>query len=114
MTRLANKLTSEFATARAVIAAYRGRMASRPLLVEVRTLLDQIEASYPLMSARQREVPHLQRSGQQERANELLNFLNDIQLTVQNQRELLQNKMTEFEQQFLAGPSRSAKDTCFG
>jgi adenylate cyclase len=90
-----DKLTTEFATARAAIAAYRGRMASRPLLVEVRTLLDQIEASYPLMSARQREVLDLQRSGQQERANELLNFLNDIQRTVQNQRELLQNKMTE-------------------
>jgi adenylate cyclase len=89
------KLTNEFATARGLIASYMGRMASRPLLVEVRTLLDQIEPAYPLISARQREVLDLQRSGQHEKANELLNLLNDLQRTVQTQREVLQQKMTE-------------------
>jgi class 3 adenylate cyclase len=89
------KLTNEFATARGMIASYPTRMASRPLLVEVRTLLDQIEPAYPIISARQHEVLDLQRSGQHENANELLNVLNDIQRTVQTQRELLQEKMAE-------------------
>jgi len=89
------KLTNEFATARRMIASYPGEMASRPLLVEVRTLLDQIEPAYPVISARQHEVLDLQRSGQYEKANALLNILNDIQRTVQTQRELLQDKMAE-------------------
>src|SRR5262249_2771902 len=37
------KLTNEFATARRMLASYPGAMASLPLLVEVRGLLDQIE-----------------------------------------------------------------------
>ena len=89
------KLTNEFATARRMIASYPGEMASRPLLVEVRTLLDQIEPAYPVITARQHEVLDLQRSGQYEKANALLNVLNDIQRTVQTQRELLQDKMAE-------------------
>src|SRR5215471_10019321 len=89
------KLTNEFATARRMIASYPGGMASRPLLVEVRTLLDQIEPAYPVITARQHEVLDLQRSGQYEKANALLNVLNDIQRTVQTQRELLQDKMAE-------------------
>src|SRR4029450_8015363 len=89
------KLTNEFAAARNIIASYQRGMASRPLLVEVRALLDQIEPAYPAISARQREVLDLQRSGQHEKANALLNVLNDIQRTVQTQRELLQYKMAE-------------------
>jgi adenylate cyclase len=89
------KLTNEFATARAMIASYLGRMASRTLLVEVRTLLDQIEPAYPVISVHQHEVLDLQRSGQHEKANALLNLLNDIQRTVQTERESLQDKMAE-------------------
>src|SRR5499426_1105685 len=89
------KLNNEFATARGMIASYPGAMASRPVLVEVRTLLDQIEAAYPVISARQREVLDLQRSGQHQKAHALLNVLNDIQRTVQTEREVLQNKMAE-------------------
>ena len=89
------KLTNEFATARGMIASYPGAMASRPLLVEVRTLLDHIEPVYPVISARQREVLDLQRSGQHEKANALVNLLNDTQRTVQTQRALLQDKMAE-------------------
>src|SRR5262245_28787632 len=91
----AAKLTNEFTIARGMIASYPGGMASRPLLVEVRTLLDQIEPAYPVISARQREVLDLQRSGEYQKANALLNVLNDIQRTVQTQRELLQYKMAE-------------------
>jgi class 3 adenylate cyclase len=89
------KLTNEFATARRMIASYPTGMASRALLVEVRTLLDQIEPAYPVISARQREVLDLQRSGQHQQANTLLNLLNDTQRTVQTQREVLQYKMAE-------------------
>jgi class 3 adenylate cyclase len=89
------KLTNEFATARRMIASYPGAMASRPFLVEVRTLLDQIEPAYPVISARQHEVLDLQRSGQHQKAQALLNVLNDIQRTVQTEREVLQNKMAE-------------------
>src|SRR5262245_9569532 len=90
------KLNNEFATARGMIASYPGVMASRrPLLVEVRTLLDQIQPAYPVISARQREVLDLQRSGQHQKAHALLNVLNDIQRTVQTEREVLQNKMAE-------------------
>ncbi len=89
------KLTNEFGIARGMIASYPSAMASRPSLVEVRTLLDHIESVYPVISARQREVLDLQRSGQHEKANALVNLLNDIQRTVQNERELLQNKMAE-------------------
>ena len=89
------KLNNEFATARRMIASYPGAMASRPLLVEVRTLLDQIEPAYPVISARQHEVLDLQRSGQHQKAYALVNVLNDIQRTVQTEREVLQNKMAE-------------------
>src|SRR5262249_13923352 len=89
------KLNNEFATARKMIASYEGGMASRPLLVEVRGLLDQIEPAYPVITARQHEVLELQRSGEYQKANTLLNVLNDIQRTVQTQRELLQDKMAE-------------------
>src|SRR5262249_46705275 len=89
------KLSNEFATARKMIASYEGGMASRPLLVEVRGLLDQIEPAYPVITARQHEVLDLQRSGQHQKANALLNVLNDIQRRVQTQRELLQDKMAE-------------------
>jgi HAMP domain-containing protein len=91
----AAKLTNEFGIARGMIASYPSAIASRPLLVEVRTLLDHIESVYPVISARQREVLDLQMSGQHEKANALVNLLNDIQRTVQTQRELLQDKMAE-------------------
>ena len=87
------KLTNEFATARKMIVSYPGEMASRPFLVEVRTLLGQIEAAYPVITARQHEVLDLQRSGQHQKAQALLNVLNDMQRTVQTERELLQDKM---------------------
>src|SRR5215470_6545454 len=48
------KLNNEFATARGMLASYPSGMASRVLLVEIRTLLDQIEPAYPMISTRQR------------------------------------------------------------
>jgi adenylate cyclase len=87
------KITAEFATARGMIDSFPKSLQDRPALVEVRTLLEQIEPQYPVITTRQREVLDLQLAGQGEKANELLNYLNDLQRTVQSQRELLQTKM---------------------
>jgi adenylate cyclase len=87
------KLAEEFSTARGIIAAYPSNMAGREMLAEVRTLLDQIEPSYQVISTRQREILDMQLAGQHEKANQHVNLLNDLQRTVQNQRESVNSKM---------------------
>ena len=62
-------------------------------LAEVETLLDQIQPAYKTINNRQREVLDMQRAGQHDKANEQLNLLNDLQGTVQNQRESVNSKM---------------------
>ena len=62
-------------------------------LAEVATLLDQIEPAYEIINNRQREVLDMQLAGQHDKANQQLNLLNDIQRTVQNQRESVNSKM---------------------
>jgi adenylate cyclase len=59
----------------------------------VRTLLDQIEQEYPLISSRQRKVLDLQRAGDRAGANRQLDVLNDLQRLVQDQRASLQARM---------------------
>ena len=56
-------------------------------LAEIETLLDQIQPAYKTLNNRQREVLDMQRAGEHDKANEQLNLLNDLQGTVQNQRE---------------------------
>jgi adenylate cyclase len=87
------KLTDEFSTARRIIEAYPRNGPGNHTLGEVETLLDQIQPAYKTISNRQREVLDMQRSGQHDKANEQLNLLNDLQGTVQNQRELVNSKM---------------------
>ena len=108
------KLTNEFATARGMIASYVGRMASRNLLVEVRTLLDQIKPAYPVISARQHEVLDLQGSGEHEKANELLNLLNDIQRTVQTRAGVAPEENGRIKRRFRPGRRAPVSDTCAG
>jgi len=88
------KLTEEFSTARRIIAAYPKNAPGSQTLAEVTTLLDQIEPAYQIINNRQREVLDMQLAGQHDRANQQLNLLNDIQRTVQNQRESVNSKMT--------------------
>ena len=90
-----SKLAEELANAHTLMAAYPEELAQRPALVEIRTLLDQIETAYPTITTRQKEVLDLQRQGQGEKANDLVNGLNDLQQTVQTQREIIQKKMAE-------------------
>jgi adenylate cyclase len=87
------KLTDEFSTARRIIDAYPKNAPGSHTLAEVETLLDQIQPAYKTLNNRQREVLDMQRAGQHDKANEQLNLLNDLQGTVQNQRELVNSKM---------------------
>jgi len=87
------KLTDEFSTARRIIDAYPRNGPGSHTLAEVETLLDQIQPAYKTINNRQREVLDMQRAGQHDKANEQLNLLNDLQSTVQNQRESVNSKM---------------------
>ena len=87
------KLTDEFSTARRIIDAYPRNGPGSHTLAEVETLLDQIQPAYKTMSSRQREVLDMQLAGQHDRANQQLNLVNDLQSTVQNQREAVNSKM---------------------
>jgi class 3 adenylate cyclase len=87
------KLTDEFAAARRIIGGYPKNAAGRETLAEVKTLLDQIEPAYQVISTRQREMIDMQLAGQHEKANRQVNLLNDLQRTVQNQRESVSLKM---------------------
>ena len=87
------KLTDEFSNARRIIDAYPKNAPGSHTLAEVETLLDQIEPAYQIINNRQREVLDMQMAGQHDKANEQLNLLNDVQSTVQNQRESVNSKM---------------------
>jgi len=87
------KLTDEFSTARHIIDAYPRNGPGSHTLAEVETLLDQIQPAYKTISNRQHEVLDMQMAGQHDKANEQLNLLNDLQSTVQNQREAVNSKM---------------------
>jgi adenylate cyclase len=87
------KLTEEFSAARRIIGAYPKDAPGSQTLAEVETLLDQIEPAYQIINNRQREVLDIQLAGQHDKANQQLNLLNDIQRTVQNQRESVNSKM---------------------
>src|SRR5438132_3576354 len=87
------KLTEEFSAARRIIGAYPKNATGSQTLAQVETLLDQIEPAYQLINNRQREVLDMQRAGQHDKANQQLNLLNDLQRTVQNERETVNSKM---------------------
>src|SRR5262249_19130971 len=82
------KTTDEFGTARRIIEAYPKNAPGSQTLAEVETLLNQIEPAYQILNNRQREVLDLQRAGQHDTANQRLNLLNDLQRTIQSQRQL--------------------------
>ena len=87
------KLTDEFSTARRIIEAYPENAPGSHTLAKVETLLDQIQPAYKTINNRQRDLLDMQRAGQHDKANEQLNLLNDLQDTVQNQRESVNSKM---------------------
>src|SRR5439155_21903018 len=97
-TLFTRKLADEFAAARRIIGAYPRNLAGpgRETLAEVNTLLDQIEPAYQIISTRQRELLDMQRAGEHEKANQQVDLLNDLQRTVQNQRESVNLKMARW------------------
>jgi hypothetical protein len=97
-TLFTRKLADEFAAARRIIGAYPRNLAGpgRETLAEVKTLLDQIEPAYQVLSTRQRELLDMQRAGEHEKANQQVDLLNDLQRTVQNQRESVNLKMARW------------------
>src|SRR6266536_2350356 len=97
-TLFTRKLADEFAAARRIIGAYPKKLAGpgRETLAEVKTLLDQIEPAYQIISTRQRELLDMQRAGEHEKANQHVDLLNDLQRTVQNQRESVNLKMARW------------------
>ena len=92
-TLFTSKLKQEFATVRRLIDDYPHNITGRETLAEVKTLLDQIEPAYQIISNRQREVLDMQLAGQHEKANQQVDLLNDLQHTVQEQRESVRLKM---------------------
>jgi adenylate cyclase len=92
-TLFTRKIADEFAAARRIIAAYPAVGEGRETLAAVKTLLDQIEPAYEVISTRQRELLNMQRAGQHEKANQQIDLLNDLQRTVQNQRESVNFRM---------------------
>jgi len=97
-TLFTRKLADQFAAARRIIGAYPRNLAGpgRETLAEVKTLLDQIEPAYQVLSTRQRELLDMQRAGEHEKANQQVDLLNDLQRTVQNQRESVNLKMARW------------------
>ena len=88
-----DKLGQEFANVRRLMDAYPTTVAGHETIAEIKTLLDQIEPVYQVISTRQRQVLDLQLAGQHGEANQHVNLLNDLQRTVQNQRALMNSKM---------------------
>ena len=95
-TLFTRKLADEFVAARRIIGVYQGSPAGREVLAEVRTLLDQIEPAYQVISNRQRELLDMQKAGEHEKANQQVDLLNDLQRTVQIQRESVNLKMAKW------------------
>ncbi len=92
------KLTAEFITARKLLEITVEGDRHREKLGEIRAMLAQIEAAYPMIAARQRQVFDLLRAGQQERVNDIINGLSDIQRTIQNQRAQVQDYIFDIVQ----------------
>jgi class 3 adenylate cyclase len=92
-TVFSRNLTDEFSNARRIIEGYPENAPNSHTLVEVNTLLDQIEPAYQILNNRQRQVLDMQLAGEHDKANEQLNLLNDLQRTVQDQRAAVNSKM---------------------
>jgi class 3 adenylate cyclase len=88
-----DKLAQEFANARRLIDAYPKNVTGHDTIAAIKTLVDQIEPAYQVISTRQREVLDRQLAGQHANDNQYINLLNDLQRTVQNQRALMNSKM---------------------
>ena len=90
------KLDEEFQTAAALLSDAGGRDFHSAELGEFSGLLQQVKLAYQPISARQKEALDLQLSGEHEKANVVLDGLNDLQNIVQSQRAQLQNASARY------------------
>ncbi len=96
------KLRAELARVCSLIQAIPSDIPARDTIVEIRTLLDQVDLAYPNISGRQQALLKLQKSGQSAEANQQVNLLNDVQRQLQTQREIIADKMDGPSQVLLA------------
>lgn len=87
------KIDREFASAFALLKPLRANPNWAGKAQDIEAGLKAIADTYPAMNTRQRQVLELQRTGQHDRANDLLNVLNDQQRNLQSQREALTGKI---------------------
>jgi class 3 adenylate cyclase len=80
---------------KAMLDAYPPEQAANPKLVKVQMLFDQLINIYPTMTKRQMEVMDIQKSGDHDKANTQLDFINDTQTTVTELRTQMKNTMQE-------------------
>jgi adenylate cyclase len=90
-TEFSERLNQEFATAKKLLDLKVTEDRHREKLGEIRGGLAQLEAAFPIIGAHQRQALELQTAGQFDRAQDLLNVLNDMQRLVQDQRAKLQD-----------------------
>ena len=87
------KIHAEIDRAKAFLAAPPASGNGRLELQQIRTTLDQIAASYEVITARQQEVLGLIKQGEHGRAADILRVLDDVQAMLQNQRSEIQRVM---------------------
>ncbi len=92
-TEFTGKVMFEIKRARDLLSLYPKQNETRASLVDVRRLLDQLEATYPTVSSRQQEILELQRQKNFAQADQMIGILNDMQALVQTLREQLQSTM---------------------
>ncbi len=85
------RLNREFVTAKKLLDIKAAGDRNLEKIGEIRGILAQIEAAIPIISKRQQQVLELQAAGQDQRADDLLSGLDDLQRQVQTQRSLLQD-----------------------
>lgn len=83
------RLEKELALLQRLIAAAPPGAIRREMTIEVGVLLEQIVATYPVVTQRQMELIELQRQGRRDEANARIGNLNDLQSGLQRQRERL-------------------------
>lgn len=93
------KLTTEYATVQKLIHLPVAQEHHPKELDEIRTLLNQIDPVFTIISTRQREVINLQLAGQPQRAGDLLEVIKDLQATVQKQWTQLQDQIAAMTRQ---------------
>jgi adenylate cyclase len=87
-------LAAALADLRSRVAAFPADAERRVALAEVDVLLAQLEAEYPQVTIRQAQMLELQRAGRHAEANQQVLLLNDLQNTVQRQRETLVRRVS--------------------